>query len=121
MEEPQQGFLEHSSFLGFSQKLFGDLLEATKLANALPEGEDYPFYASFRPFRTGMRALSTQLLDLSQDFILHQMPVNTPVVNDDIDPDDVTDRFAAIVDVVDSLLERVVSSPSHQMYCTQNE
>ncbi|KAL6069801.1 Exosome component 10 [Balamuthia mandrillaris] len=106
-------FLEHQSFDHFSKQLFGQVLQATRLANALPPEEDFLYYASFRPFRTRMRHLGDQLLDLTQEFITHESSggaaSSSARVNSRDDPDDVTDRYEAVIDVVDTLLERVDS------------
>lgn len=115
-ERVESGFLEHASFGDFSQKLFGLLLEATQQANQLPDGDDYSFYASFRPFRARISDFGAKLLDVSQEFLHQQIPSNTPMVNDPTDPDDVADRFGAVVDAMDSLLERVVSIISFATY-----
>ncbi len=53
-------------------------------------------------------------MNLSQDFIKHELPRNAPCVNDMDDPDDVIDRYEAVNDVVDILLEKVVRMRAQQ-------
>jgi hypothetical protein len=110
------GFLEHGSVEAFGRGLVGRLATAAAIANELPEGEDFSFLstASFAgpdSFRPTMRKLQHRLLGLAQELIAHELPRNPPRVDDAADPDDVTDRFEAVVDSTDLLLEKVVRLP----------
>lgn len=126
--EPR-GFLEHESVEAFGRTLVGRLAAAAAIANELPEGDEYSFLATtsfggvddFRKplgskevsFRGAMRRLQGRLLGLAQELIRHELPRNTPRVDDlTTDPDDVIDRFEAIVDTTDVLLERIVPPPA---------
>eukprot|EP01087_Luapelamoeba_hula_P008734 TRINITY_DN2205_c0_g1_i2.p1 TRINITY_DN2205_c0_g1~~TRINITY_DN2205_c0_g1_i2.p1 ORF type:complete len:865 (+),score=96.17 TRINITY_DN2205_c0_g1_i2:129-2723(+) len=102
-------FLEHASVAEFSAQLWSRLLQATTIANQLPAGPDYSFYNSFHSFRGEVSALSHRVLDLSQHLIRHELPRHSPCVNDLTDPDDIHERFHAVVDAVDIILERVDS------------
>lgn len=123
-----EGFLEHESVEAFGRTLVGRLAAAAAIANDLPAADEYAFLATasftdttddeddgdVRSFRPAMRRLQRRLLGFAQDLIRHELPRNTPRVDDlDTDPDDVLDRFEAIVDTTDVLLERVVCVGPH--------
>lgn len=111
-DEVVAGFLEHGSVEAFGRGLVGRLASAAAVANELPEGDDFNFLstASFAgpdSFRPTMRKMQNRLLRLAQELINHELPRNPPRVDDPTDPEDVTDRFEAVVDSTDLLLEKV--------------
>jgi len=94
-DEVVAGFLEHGSVEAFGRGLVGRLASAAAVANELPEGDDFMF-----PIWPRKKLFN------------HELPRNPPRVDDPTDPEDVTDRFEAVVDSTDLLLEKVVRWPA---------
>eukprot|EP01103_Thecamoeba_quadrilineata_P014932 TRINITY_DN4571_c0_g1_i1.p1 TRINITY_DN4571_c0_g1~~TRINITY_DN4571_c0_g1_i1.p1 ORF type:complete len:850 (-),score=160.48 TRINITY_DN4571_c0_g1_i1:118-2667(-) len=106
--QQQQSFFlpEHPSFEKFSQELFSLLMDLTKLSNTLPTEEDYNYYSSFRPFKSKVSLLGSQVLSMTQNFLEYESSI-VPKFTEYEDVEDVVDNFPSIVDVVDGMIERV--------------
>jgi hypothetical protein len=95
-----------ADFEAWQTKLFQTLVKATKAANAIPAG-DVSFYKTLdRDFANNMKEASASTLDMCNG-ILRQAGGQS--VEELKDGDDMKDRFDIVVDVVDNMLEKVVS------------
>eukprot|EP01102_Stenamoeba_stenopodia_P020888 TRINITY_DN8292_c0_g1_i1.p1 TRINITY_DN8292_c0_g1~~TRINITY_DN8292_c0_g1_i1.p1 ORF type:complete len:1022 (-),score=235.38 TRINITY_DN8292_c0_g1_i1:83-3148(-) len=109
LQQPASVFLpEHPAVDQFAQQLFGRLVETTRIANELPEDEEYNYCASFRPFRDRMTDYGKRIASLSQKIVDHQQTgVSSSFYN--LELDEIIDRFDSVVDFVDNVIERVDS------------
>jgi exosome complex exonuclease RRP6 len=98
----------YANFDGYASDLFDKLLKATKAANGLPDADNFKYYTSYPPFKGSMNNYGQRLLDLTQKFLDFEKAQKAPLLNVYEDTDDVLEQFDAVVDVVDSLIERVV-------------
>lgn len=96
-----------TDFTAYQTSLFHALIAATKAANNLPS-KDLGFYKSLdRTFAATLDHCAEQVLQISNNLV-HHSGGDQPEEYRDVD--DVVDRFGGVIDVVDNLLEKAVSS-----------
>jgi len=103
------------------ETLFLELVQSTNFSNSIPkpeaDGGDYEFYSTDATFRTRMQATGKSLLSLLNTVLDAQShpsvsPANRKSGQSSLqiyNADDLTDKFGDVVDVLDSVLEKVVS------------
>lgn len=107
--------MEQTQFLGaynnfdaYTGDLFDKLLKATKAANGLPDADNFKYYLNYPPFRGSMNNVGQRLLDLTQKFLDFEKGEKAPLLNVYDDSEDVLEQFDSVIDVVDTLIEKVV-------------
>ncbi|XP_074655817.1 exosome complex component 10-like [Tubulanus polymorphus] len=89
----------------FSQHALSGVMRAIKSSNDLPaHGDDFDYYSSFEGFRDLMDIEGKRILDMMQSIMKHQALKGSLTVNNH---KNIEDKFDAIVDANDQLLERV--------------
>ncbi|XP_071116281.1 exosome complex component 10-like [Haliotis cracherodii] len=92
----------------YSQKVLKSVLQATRSSNSLPTGDDYDFYSTFRSVKDVLDIEGRRILQLIES-ILRQQSVKAKIsTNSDVI--EFEDKFDAVMDANDQILERVGSS-----------
>lgn len=99
-ESSAEGPNTKSEYLG---DLFKNLVGGSKASSIFPVGEDFKFYESFPEFKTQTTQLGKRLLSLIDRVCQAVGEQQTSLVELDSD----TDKFNAVVETVDNLLEQV--------------
>eukprot|EP00727_Mastigamoeba_balamuthi_P002511 m51a1_g12257 putative exosome component 10 (939) ;mRNA; f:172070-175724 len=108
-EQQQQRFLDCDSLDQWTQGLFESLMAATRASNKLPRDQDYGYFTSFVPFKSGMAKQGERVLGLTQRLLEMADPRRAPkLLEGPRDVEDVSYRFnTGAIDVLDTLLEAV--------------
>lgn len=99
-----------SQFKEYQESLFKSLVAATNAANALPS-DDLGFYRSLdRQFAKDLDTCGSRLLTVANTVVQHCSSDTGAEFTSVDDVDDATFRFNNVIDVVDGLLEKAVST-----------
>lgn len=99
-----------SQFKEYQESLFKSLVAATNAANALPS-DDLGFYRSLdRQFAKDLDTCGSRLLTVANNVVQHCSGDTGAEFTSVDDVDDATFRFNNVIDVVDGLLEKAVST-----------
>eukprot|EP00301_Raphidiophrys_heterophryoidea_P004908 c12098_g1_i3.p1 GENE.c12098_g1_i3~~c12098_g1_i3.p1 ORF type:complete len:837 (-),score=211.32 c12098_g1_i3:281-2671(-) len=107
-EEPTSAASSSFTSRDFSQTIMKVSAAATKASNSLPLGDDFKFSSSYPDFRKRMGDTSSRLVRVMKAITDQQTkstgskPIPLTVANADDD-----DVFESVVDVIDSMLEKV--------------
>jgi hypothetical protein len=105
--EPSPFQARYPSFDNFVSEAFSKLVEGTRIANKFPSEDEYKYHATNREFSKRMKDYGSRLLGLIQRF-LDREGQSAVKLTDVADVDEADEKFSAVVDVVDNLIERVV-------------
>jgi hypothetical protein len=104
-ESPFQA--RYPSFDNFVSEVFSKLVEGTRIANNFPAEDDFKYHATNREFSKRMKDYGSRLLGLIQRLLDREGQSSVNLI-DSADVDEADEKFGALVDVVDNLIERVV-------------
>lgn len=105
----KQPFLpEYPELDPFAGLIFEKLIESTKLANELPSSDDFAYYNTFKPFKGPVQVIGKKILNLANKFLRHRKPRGEVLET----LDDVTESYDSVVDLMDEIVEDVVSDLS---------
>ena len=100
----------YTNFDTYASDLFEKLLKTTKITNNLPDSDSFRYYIKYKPFLNTTTNTSQRILDLAQRFLELEKGQKAPVINVIDDNEQILDQFEYITDVVDGLIEKVVSN-----------
>ncbi|XP_046576911.1 LOW QUALITY PROTEIN: exosome component 10-like [Haliotis rubra] len=92
----------------YSQTVLKSVLQATRSSNSLPTGDDYDFYSTYRSVKDVLDIEGRRILQLIES-ILRQQNVKAKISTNS-DAIELEDKFDAVMDANDQILERVGSS-----------